>query len=129
MSEIFHSITAKLLYIMKRARPDIETTVAYLCTRVSKSNEDDWKKLRRLLCYCKGTINKKCKIRAKNIGDIYTWVDAAHGVYNNMHSQTGGCMSLGHGTIHCKSSKQNLATKSSTETEIVGVSNYVLYNI
>jgi hypothetical protein len=29
--EIFHSVTAKLLYLEKRARPDIEPTVAYLC--------------------------------------------------------------------------------------------------
>jgi len=35
-SEIFHSVTAKLLFIMKRARPDIETTISYLMTRVSK---------------------------------------------------------------------------------------------
>jgi len=38
-SEFFHSVTAKLLFIMKRARPDIETTISYLMTRVSKSNE------------------------------------------------------------------------------------------
>ena len=61
MSEKFHSITAKLLYIMKRTQPDIETAVTYLCTKVSQSSEDDWKKLRRLLSYCKGTINNKCK--------------------------------------------------------------------
>ena len=35
-SEIFNSVTAKLLFIMKRGRPDIETTVSYLMTRVSK---------------------------------------------------------------------------------------------
>jgi len=38
-SEIFHSVTAKLLFIMKRAKPDIETTILYLMTRVSKRNE------------------------------------------------------------------------------------------
>jgi len=46
-SEVFHSTTAKLLYIMQRARPDIETAVSFLMKRVSKSNVDDWKKLRR----------------------------------------------------------------------------------
>ena len=38
-------------------------------------------------------------------------------------------MSLGWGTIHNKSSKQKLNTKSSTEAEIVGVSEYIPYNI
>ena len=44
-SEIFHSIVAELLFITKRARPDIEPTVAFLCTRVTKSNVHDWKKV------------------------------------------------------------------------------------
>ena len=33
----FHSIVSKLLFITKRARPDIETAISYLTTRVSKS--------------------------------------------------------------------------------------------
>ena len=36
--EIFHSITAKLLFLTKRVRPDIELTVAFLCTRATKSS-------------------------------------------------------------------------------------------
>ena len=31
-STFFHSIVAKLLWIMKRSRPDIETPVYFLCT-------------------------------------------------------------------------------------------------
>ena len=44
-------------------------------------------------------------------------------------SQTGGCMSMGTGTIHYRSSKQKLDTESSTEAELVGVSDYLPYNI
>ena len=35
-SEVFHSIVKKLLYIYKWGRPDIEPTLSFLCTRVSK---------------------------------------------------------------------------------------------
>ena len=42
-SELYHSITAKLLYLEKRARPDIETAVAFLTTRVVEPTTDDWK--------------------------------------------------------------------------------------
>ena len=31
-AEIFHSVTAKLLYLEKRGRPDIETAVSFLTT-------------------------------------------------------------------------------------------------
>ena len=40
-SEIFHTITAKLGYIMKRARPDIETGVSFLIKCVAKGDVDD----------------------------------------------------------------------------------------
>lgn len=56
-SENFHHVVAKLLYLTKRARPDIETAVAFLCTRVTKCDEDDWKKLRRVLQYINGTLD------------------------------------------------------------------------
>ena len=38
-AEKFHSIVAKLLWIMQRSRPDLETDVAIICTRVKKSSE------------------------------------------------------------------------------------------
>ena len=46
-----------------------------------------------------------------------------------MRSHTGGCMSVGLGTLHARSTKQKLNTKSSTEAEIVGISDYLPFNI
>ena len=51
----FHTIVAKGLFLCKRARPDIQTTIAFLTTRVREPDEDDWKKLIRLLKYLNGT--------------------------------------------------------------------------
>ena len=128
-SEIFHSITAKLLYITKRSRPDIETAVSYLTTRVSKSNERDWFKLMRVLSFLKHTIKDKRIIGATSLKDLYTWVDASYAVHPNMRGHTGGTMSYGKGVIHAKASKQKLNVKSSTECEIVGTSEYCPFNI
>ena len=128
-SEVFHSVVAKLLYIMKRTRPDLEPTVAFLSTRVSCSTVDDWNKLKRLLQFVKGTINDKRIIGANGLNDLLTWVDAAYAVHPNMRSHTGGCMSFGLGTLHARSTKQKLNTKSSTEAEIVGISDYLPFNI
>ena len=41
-SKHLHSVVAKLLYIMKRTRPDLETEMSFLCRRVSKSDEENW---------------------------------------------------------------------------------------
>ena len=40
-SENFHFVVAKILYIMRRARTDLETAISLLCRRVSKSDMDD----------------------------------------------------------------------------------------
>jgi len=51
-SNLFHSIMMKILYVVKRARSDIQlVAVAFLCMRVSCSTEQDWNKLIRLLQY------------------------------------------------------------------------------
>jgi hypothetical protein len=46
---LFHSTVAKLLYLSKRARPDIIAVVVFLCTRVKDPTLEDWEKLGNLL--------------------------------------------------------------------------------
>ena len=128
-SDIFHSTTAKLLYIMKRARPDIETSISFLSRRVSKSADDDWKKLKRVLGWLKRTIDDIRTIGATSLTELYTYIDAAFAVHDNMRSHTGGAISMGYGIVHGKSSMQKINTKSSTEAELVGISEYVPYNL
>ena len=47
----------------------------------------------------------------------------------NQRGHTGGMTSIGKGVIMHNCSKQKLDTKSSTESEVVGVSNYLPYTI
>ena len=42
-AQIFHHLVAKLLYLSCRTRQDIQTAVAFLCTRVQSPDEDDYK--------------------------------------------------------------------------------------
>merc|ERR1712197_160515 len=51
----FHMIVAQLLYILKRARPDLAPAVPFLTTRVSDPTDDDWLKLRHVIEYLCGT--------------------------------------------------------------------------
>jgi hypothetical protein len=127
--EIFHSVVAKLLFVSKQGRLDIQLAVAFLCTRVLCSTERDWSKLRRLLEYLKGKLDEFLTLGANNIGIMKTWVDTSYVVHNDMKSHTGGVVSFGQGAIMSKSSKQKLNTKSSTEAELVGASNYLPYPI
>ena len=44
MAEDFHTYVAKGLFLCKHAHPDIHTTIAFLTTRVTVPETDDWKK-------------------------------------------------------------------------------------
>ena len=118
-SAIFHRIVAKLLFVSKRGRPDIQVPIAFLTTGTTKSNEDDWKKLRRLMRYLNDTSELVLTLKADDMTVIKWWVDASYAVHENMRSHTGATMSLGGGAIYSKSTKQKLNNKSSTEAELV----------
>ena len=124
-AEVFHSVAATLLYVAIRARMDLLLAVIFLCTRVSKCTEQDNQKLRRLLEYIHGSMDLEYTIGADDMGKIRSWVDASYAVHPDFKSHTGGVMSLGRGGLICKSSKQKLNTKSSTEAELVGASDYL----
>jgi hypothetical protein len=59
----FHTAVARLLYLSKRARPDILTAVGFLCTRVKEPTVEDKQKLLRLLGYMQASVNKKLLLR------------------------------------------------------------------
>jgi hypothetical protein len=120
-SDLFHSITAKLLFLCKRARPDIQTPIAFLCTRVRNPDVDDYKKLQRVVRYLRGTKKLALTLEADDLQVIKWWIDASFAVHKDMRSHTGGAMSLGKGAVYSTSVRQKLTTKSSTEAELVGV--------
>jgi len=41
--QLFHHLVAKLLYHSKSTRQDIQTAVAFLCTRVREPDTNDYK--------------------------------------------------------------------------------------
>jgi hypothetical protein len=120
---------AKLLYCTHRARPDIQLPVAFLCTRVSKSDDADEEKLVRTLQFLDGTLDDDLVLSADSFEEYLTWVDASHAVHADMRGHTGGCQSLGQGCFHSKSLKQKLNSRSTTETEVIGASDYMPFTI
>ena len=100
-----------------------------MCTQVSKSTIEDWKKLRRLVSFKKVIVNDKKTIDAISSENMHTLINAAYGLYNDIRSQTGGEISLGWGVMHEKCIIQKLNTNISTEYEVVSFSDYLLYKI
>jgi hypothetical protein len=120
-AELFHHNVAKLLFLCKRARPDIQTAVSFLCTRVKNPDTDDYKKLTRVMRYLRGTLNMPLTLEANNMRVIKWHIDAAFAVHPDMKGHTGGSMTLGKGSVYGTSTRQKINSRSSTEAELVGV--------
>ena len=116
--EIFHTFVVKGMFVSKRARPDIQPTIAALCTRVCNSNEGDLKKLQRLMKYLNETREMVLKLAADKSNVIKWYVDASFAVHQDFKSHTGAVMTMGTGPVQSMSKKQWLNTRSSTEAEL-----------
>ena len=90
---------------------------------------DDCKKLRRYISYLNQTLDDAWIIEVFNLTDLFKWVDVSYAVHSNIHSHTGGFISLGCGMLYCRSSKKKLNAKDSNEAVLIGTSEYVLFNV
>jgi hypothetical protein len=119
------SIVAKLLFVSGRARPDNKVPIVFLTSRVTKADEDNSKKLKRLSQSVHCTINMPLTLSIDDVSIFKTWVDAACALHNDMRSHTVGAIMAGKGLLCGKSSKQRMNVKSSTEAETAGASNFL----
>ena len=113
----------------KRAQPDLQLAIAYLCTRVKAPVADNLRKLGRVFQYTRNTISIPLILGWDGLGKIYWSADAAFAVHSDMRSHSGCVMSLGQDALVLQSNKQKLNTKSSMESEIVGVDDCMSLNI
>jgi hypothetical protein len=118
---IFHSTVAKLLFVAKRARPDILLAVSFMTTRVKKPDIDDWHKLIRVLSYLHGSMDITLTLVCDKIDKLSWYIDGSYASHMDMKGQSGAVLSTGPCSVLFKSCKQKINTRSSTETELIAV--------
>jgi hypothetical protein len=123
--EYFHTVTVKLLFLAKRARPDILTVVSFLCTRVTIPTLEDMKKLFYLLGYLHATRDEVLTIRRRQDFSIEMYVDAAYGLHNTGESHTGTIVLFGGVVVYVGSKKQKCIAKSPMDAEVVALSDNI----
>jgi hypothetical protein len=119
----FHSGVAKLLFACQRSQPDMQKAVAFLSSWIQAPNRDDYKKLCRVMQYIRGSLEQMRKLEANGTGLTKWWIDTSLEVHPDMLGHTGGVMSLGKGATYTTSKSQKINTRSSTESELMGVYN------
>ena len=120
-SDRFHSVTMQLAYMAQRGRPDIRTAVTFLSTRVMAPDDDDYRKLGRVLKYLQSTRDLILRLEGDPMMHLWWWVDASYATHPDLKGHTGGFMTMGKGAVVTASSKQKLVARSSTECELIGI--------
>ena len=120
----FHTLVAKLLFLSKRARPEISTSNGFLCTRVIKATMEDKRKLFRLLGFLKWTKGRVLTLHPKDL-KLLAYIDAAFAPHFDSKSHTRVALFLGGALIFIASRKQKCMTKSPTESELVALTDYI----
>ena len=124
-SAIFHSYVMRVAYLSKRVKPEMCVGVSYLSTQVTKPNVDDMRKLDRAVRYVRDHSGEGITLFAEGEGKIVLvkgHIDASFGCHEDGKSHTGVCVTLGNGPVFVRSVKQKIVTKSSTEAELVALS-------
>ena len=122
----FNHNVAKLLCLLKRARPNIQPTIAFVCKHIHELDLDDAKKLVRIMIYLQKTLYLPLILEADGIINVVKWwIDTSYGVQLDMISYTRATITLEKGSINSFSNAQKINTKSSTESELVVVDDVV----
>jgi hypothetical protein len=117
----FHATVAKLLFVAKRARPDILLAVSFLTTRVKSPDSDDWSKMKRILGYLLETMEYYFTLNCSNLSNLTWYIDGSYASHSDMKGQSGAVLVAGDCAVLFKSNKQKVNTRSSTETELIAV--------
>jgi hypothetical protein len=97
---VFHHTVAQLLFMLTRARRDIQIAVAFLMTRVKSPDKDDWGKLKRVLKYLNRTKYLKLKLNVDDLGLLKWYVDGSHNVHWDCRGHGGAMFTLGKGATN-----------------------------
>ena len=120
-ASIFHSTVAKLLFVAKRARPDILLAVSFMTTRVKDPDMDDWHKLVRVLSYLNNSLEITLTLVCDKIDKLSWYIDGSYASHMDMRGQSGAVLTTGQCSVLFKSCKQKVKTRSSVETELIAV--------
>jgi hypothetical protein len=118
----FHTLVARMLFIAKRARPDILLPVAYLATKVQRATELHMEKLHRVLSYLRGNRGLHLSVDNDIDGPLVAYTDASHSAHDGALSHTGAIIYVHGLPVSVSSKKQPSVAIGSYEAELMAMS-------
>ena len=106
-SEIFNTITEKVMFLWKGARLDIQPTIVILCSRSKNPNEGYTNKLTGPTKYLNRTREMILTLSSDNTRIIKWYVNATFAVHTYFKSHTGMKMKMRQGEVISISKKKD----------------------
>lgn len=125
----FLSLLMTLMYIGRFTRHDILLPVTALATKSSEPREHDLKQALRVVKYLSGTRNVKLTFDGTVPLKPIIYADASHCIHPSGHGHGGIIISLGSAPIHAQSYKLKVATRSTSESELVVLEESATYAV
>lgn len=121
-SRVFHRRVAQLLFLAKRIRFDILLAVSVMAGRVSDPTQQDKRDLDRLIFYLNGSRGLKLIFEKGKplLPEVY--IDASFACHEGGKSRSATVVMMCGVCVGCWTAKQGLVTRSSTEAELVALS-------
>ena len=94
-----HFFAKILFFVSKFSRSDIHTVVAFLTTRMTKPDEDNYKRLSKMNRSLRVTLNMTLNMSAINTEVVQWWINTSFAVHNDMRSFTSGILIFSHGAV------------------------------
>lgn len=122
--KLYLSTVMRLMYIAKSTRPDILFATTTLAARAAQPKKRDWDHVLKIVGYLKKT--KELELRIRNTSGVSAYADASYNLHKDSKGHSGFIIWYG-GAIFCRSTKQKMNTRSSTESEILAVYDNIPY--
>jgi hypothetical protein len=115
----FLSLIMTLMYLARFTRHDILLPVTALATRCTEPRRSDMCHALRIVRYLAGSQDIAPVFDGNIALNALISADASHCLYFTGHGHGGIIITLGSAPIHCQSFKLKMATRSSSESELV----------
>ena len=91
---MFHTFAMKGMFLVKRARPDLEPGFGFLSSRIRASTQQNWSKLEKSMSFVLGTKDKVLTLSANESQNLCWHTDTAFVVHPEMKIYAGGTFSM-----------------------------------
>ena len=117
----------KLLYVANHTRPDLSVAVGILASFVSNPTKDHWIALKRVIRYCKGTLDYGITLGGSfGTSILVGYGDADWGsCLDTRRSRSGYTFHMGIGCVSHQSKKQPTVALSTAEAEYMSLAEAV----